>query len=826
MYAPDRTSRYPPQTRFNNSELHRDEFYPSPPPDAARNNTFPSPIYPSHNYPEYPTSASTEEGYDSYSPVYPTPFVVPSSASDSLNIQKKEAKARKPRQKPRIALAPDQPPTTQGKSRIRVYVACLQCRTRKIRCDGAKPVCHNCSRRVGGDECNYDPIPKRRGPDKTPGARQRGPRDLQDDGEHTGSVRRRTRKKETSSSEEIRHSNEYSVSPTHPHPTTSLAAHHNLTSPSTSMISPSEYSHSPVTPVYMELCPCHGLSPCPTVHSSNAIYHSSQSSFGYRPTLPYTESLPSQEDEQYQRENSISPQPSLDFTRRIWWDSLLSLYATGNRHQALTSAERNIAAQGVATDIKFLFRISHTWFSFIHVPTFFANYHDPVRRQQIQPCMILAAIAISVFFQSSEQGRGMEGRQQAMRFRDEAQGSLEASYNAGWVDESLAQAAWMLAMFEICAHPDYSTFRSVSSMVLLDQIIHSLCFTAIDVNDPQANVFQTDAVPTVTVCEARSSPISYPSPPQASLEIEGCICNSLTLGRHWMGTSEHTPLWHATPAWNPSWSEPEIRRESIRRLCWSSMILAGAHNVYGNPRRSAAPQFWLSDPANYAILFSGESISRSMPPTGHSPKETIWALHERTYLLGHSCTRMRRNDVSAAESDKAQFAIKAWLEADAIEAALNRHTCNLERNYLFQARELLFNVRSVITYEFRRYIPLVPAGMNGLFHRKKAEEWLTHQAVVARRFLQGLDTITGNVGDLLSRRPFFIFWFMGQVYKALMLWQCDNTMLLALDVCKAFLPAIEYLSNIWPCPEQRYRYQELLERLSPAFASVGYDLST
>jgi hypothetical protein len=36
-------------------------------------------------------------------------------------------KPRKPRRpKPRINLAPDQPPTTQGKPRARVYVACLQ----------------------------------------------------------------------------------------------------------------------------------------------------------------------------------------------------------------------------------------------------------------------------------------------------------------------------------------------------------------------------------------------------------------------------------------------------------------------------------------------------------------------------------------------------------------------------------------------------------------------------------------------------------------------------------------------------------------------------
>lgn len=109
-------------------------------------------------------------------------------------------------------------------------------RTRKIRCDGAKPVCHNCSRRTatsstnsssssnvltsptagsplsstspGGLDalgpCCYDAAPKRRGPDKNPGSRQRishAQRDLEMlngtvDG---GKVRRRRRRDTTAS---------------------------------------------------------------------------------------------------------------------------------------------------------------------------------------------------------------------------------------------------------------------------------------------------------------------------------------------------------------------------------------------------------------------------------------------------------------------------------------------------------------------------------------------------------------------------------------------------------------------------------------------------
>lgn len=45
-------------------------------------------------------------------------------------------------------------------------------RGRKIRCDGAKPMCFNCNHR-GSPTCDYDTVPKRRGPDRQPGSRQR-----------------------------------------------------------------------------------------------------------------------------------------------------------------------------------------------------------------------------------------------------------------------------------------------------------------------------------------------------------------------------------------------------------------------------------------------------------------------------------------------------------------------------------------------------------------------------------------------------------------------------------------------------------------------------
>jgi len=66
-----------------------------------------------------------------------------------------------------------------------------------------------------------------------------------------------------------------------------------------------------------------------------------------------------------------------------------------------------------------------------------------------------------------------------------------------------------------------------------------------------------------------------------------------------------------------------------------------------------------------------------------------------------------------------------------------------------------------------------------------------HQATVAEQFMQGLHLITGNANNLLARRPFFVFWFMSQISRSLTLWECDYSLSIALDVCKALLPAID-----------------------------------
>ncbi|KAF8442969.1 hypothetical protein L210DRAFT_3534542 [Boletus edulis BED1] len=450
-------------------------------------------------------------------------------------------------------------------------------------------------------------------------------------------------------------------------------------------------------------------------------------------------------------------------------------------------------------------------------------YFDPDRRTRMQPSLLPAALAIATFFQSSEAGFGKQGRRKAMRLRDVAQGALEASLNARWIDEELAQAAWLLALFEVCAHPDYTSERCSSALVLVDTIIRTLGLTFVDMEDPASARYSPRSVPSV-----RSASRSWATNSlldagvenmQSSYPWQGCSCTSRSLGQLWPAASEYTPLWLSSPGWDSTWSEAEIRKETCRRLCWSTLVLVAGHTSYNTSVNRTPSELFILEPANFTLLFPGEALRSS---NGHSGKDTIWSLNYRTMLLWHSCLRMIYNP-SVSEVELTRFGLDAWLEADVLEAAFNSHGCDLERASLFQGREYLFNVRMIVTHEFQHYVPIATGDVTRLFH-KKAEVWLTHQGVLAERVVQSLGSVTGNASQPLLHRPFFVFWFMGQISRALALWERDNSLTLALDVCAALFRPIDYLSALWPSLEQRRRLQEIRERFAAACENAGRQL--
>jgi len=110
-------------------------------------------------------------------------------------------------------------------------------------------------------------------------------------------------------------------------------------------------------------------------------------------------------------------------------------------------------------------------------------------------------------------------------------------------------------------------------------------------------------------------------------------------------------------------------------------------------------------------------------------KNTVWALYLRAMLLWNGCVRMR-HDAGMNDNNRRDFAMRAWIETEAIERALQRHTCRVEGSFMYHGRELLFkyverspiapvhvqpqtdfgtdnSTRMCISYEFQRFIPHV-----------------------------------------------------------------------------------------------------------------------
>lgn len=173
-------------------------------------------------------------------------------------------------------------------------------------------------------------------------------------------------------------------------------------------------------------------------------------------------------------------------------------------------------------------------------------------------------------------------------------------------------------MFEVCAHPQHSKGRSTASMIVLDQIIRTLSLTTIDVDDPNVSRFAPREVPRIP--PLRKSPRHAHPPthdPQFNREMntgstypshisttESCDCAALSLGHRWPGAFEHTPLWLSTPAWDENWTEGEIKKESCRRLCWSTVILAAGISSYTTAYKADALDLFITEPSNVRDIFS------------------------------------------------------------------------------------------------------------------------------------------------------------------------------------------------------------------------------
>ncbi|KAH9848329.1 hypothetical protein C2E23DRAFT_739894 [Lenzites betulinus] len=750
----------------------------------------------------------------------------------------------------RVQLAPDQPLTTHGKPRERVYVACSQCRNRKVRCDGGKPECFNCSKRAdaASDPCLYDSAPRRRGKDRTPGSRKLAP--------YIPKKTRTTR----SRLEEAKRNKSLDPLPRELQPVAGGSGTPQAAGGMVSLRStPPSLPPGPPPPESGLLRQVPRVSRYSRTMRNPSASHAvplflTESTLGVGAERTF-------DDDEDDEVIYIATEPSVQFTRETWWDALLTVYAAPTDRPdlppVLTVDVRSKTSERIAADLRFLFQASLHWFSFVNIPRFFSSLFHPVTRQTIQPSLVLAALGLATFLQSSDMERGAKGREKALRLIDQAHATFDASINSGWIDIGLVQAAWVLAFFEIQAHPRLSSPRTNSGMASLDALIRCLSLTTLDVDDPRATVFVPRAVPTVP----SNAPTSVPPVPLLDLWTSAvmpqsttggshahpvgltgttatinmppgkwrCGCEAYSLGYHWPLARDLAPQWSEMPMWPKDLTAGEMLKEECRRLVWSSVMLTATHNTKTTAGTDWETQhLWMKDPSNYALLFPGENVA---PPGAYiaSSKDSVWALNMRALLLWHSSLRMRC-DMNLTDADRAQFAMGAWLEIDTIEALLDRHTCVSETGFTVQMRDILFNTRMVVSHEFQRYIPEATTAPGQLFYHDKAERWMTHQLYMAKFFSQALRSPNVDANDH-SRRNFLMFWFMSQISRALKLWDADHTLMIALDVARVLAPATEYLMLLWPCPTQRRDYERLRAELvltcmeaniAPPERAIGY----
>jgi len=233
----------------------------------------------------------------------------------------------------------------------------------------------------------------------------------------------------------------------------------------------------------------------------------------------------------------------------------------------------------------------------------------------MQPALIYACLALAMLVRSSEIELGENGRAQALRLRDTAQTHLNQSWNSHRVDLGLAEAAMVLALFETSAHPQHDDARVGAALIWLDKIIEALQLTLIDARDPDT-LDHSMGVPTV----------ADPHPPPKQ-----CECTT--------STGEGSAAWSPPLAWDPLWTEAEVKSEETRRLCWSALILVANHTVARAAEQRAPLDLFLVNPSNVCHGLVTHSESSYSSAWGATPVTASSAYSSLVNIINENMSR-------------------------------------------------------------------------------------------------------------------------------------------------------------------------------------------
>ncbi|PPQ92783.1 hypothetical protein CVT25_003831 [Psilocybe cyanescens] len=488
------------------------------------------------------------------------------------------------------------------------------------------------------------------------------------------------------------------------------------------------------------------------------------------------------------RKYPVPTSPSIENEHQAWWNKIMTQHTP----------------ESLATELTFLYNNTGHLLSFINLNYLIKQLYRDEERIRIQPAFILSILAMAALMKSSSIEDGPSGMRNAMLYANDAHAAYEEAVRGPWVDAKLAEAALILALFESSAYPHHSSSRAMSALMNLDQLIKSISLTVHDQRDRDVSTFSPDNVPMVLIDGMDSN------------DDRKCGCFP-------PGSIDPPDPYSNRPyilPWDSNWTPEEIYDEEVRRLCWSALGLVSEYVAQCQALNDDAPQFFLSEPSNFGLLFPNEVLDRVSPSyrasNSLSPKESVWALYCRSMLLWNFCNQFRK---PSQEEERAEQAHEAFLEVQAIEDSLNTHRCNLDTTLIYTCREYIHNTRMLVAQALRSSFHGLDNGKSTpgpIFKRKQAEDWLFYEDQIIRRVNTVIHHLHSPDGYQLSRRPFRINWFINQLAICLVLWTHDPTLDDALKLAKSILHPIDVLNALWPCPAIQGRCDSLRRQLEEA----------
>ncbi|KAF9552718.1 hypothetical protein CPC08DRAFT_714372 [Agrocybe pediades] len=680
-----------------------------------------------------------------------------------------------------------------------VVIACRQCRSRKIKCDSTRPQCNNCVRR--SNDCQYDLVPKRRGPDKHPGTRQRTCKKRNSDGSAPPPPKRRR----TAPAEDV---SQQQPPPQQPQPSKVKENMSDAKRPSPTSRHQDRQTQDPHYP-NLNQHPHSGQVPPQSPDDlrlpidPHAQYKQEMPMPYRRPQYMYDQgsytksSYPRQLDvntfqfpEIVHRKFPIPTSPTIETNQKLWWSRILHAHNLND----------------ITAELTFLVNNTGHLLSFINLNFLIKQLFRDDLRLRIQPSFILAALAMAKLMKSSCVEGGAQGLRDSMVLAEDAHKAFSEALAFNWVDATLVEAALILALFESSAHPEHSSSRATTALLNLDSLIRNIELTTIDTDMQGVNRFAPNSVPVIYSGVAEN-------------EKRKCGCPS---GEP-IGPQTNNYNRPYVLSWDSNWSDSEIRDEEIRRLCWSALSLVSDYIAQREAFNEDTPAFFLADPANFGILFPGELLDRTwmyLRPPGDpiTPKETVWALYCRSMLLWNFCNRFRQ---PSQEEERAEQASEAFEEAQVLEDSLNAHRCNLDTTLIYTTREYIHNTRLLVAQACRSFHGLQdPKTKPGpIFKRKQAEEWIRYQERIVERTIVVIQNLSSPLGTQLTRKPFRINWFINQLAICMILWTHDPTLDEALMLAKTLIIPIDVLNGLFPCPEIERRINSYRHQLIEACRS-------